>query len=325
MHRTTRTTTADGRINDGCPVNGTAEGADACVDHCPAKGHGIAVSAEIVGGSSNTYYGPIPPNRAPPADLTGATVCRSEGYYGTPWAGTAWRSHLDTMSTCGLQHELPGGASGGGLSAGRRLPDRRRTRLSAGEIVRLHSEYQNDTGAPQADVMGIMMAWLAPATPGYARPKAASPTNVRLVPAFNPCSGGNATHGAPLAQPSCNPPVQSSNYLTVGTPDTPGNGFPANSVGLATFKVVGESPINLDNGDQADVQVTGQLTDVRRKSQSGSDLHGPGPALDHRPHHRPLQRRGPGDRPGRSVQRDLQLHERDLQFRDELRRRRCRA
>jgi hypothetical protein len=72
------------------------------------------------------------------------------------------------------------------------------------------------------------------------------------------------THGAPLAQPSCSPPVQTSNYLTVGSPDA--NGFAANSTGSVTFKVVGESPINPDNGDQADVQVTGQITDVRRKA-----------------------------------------------------------
>ena len=140
--------------------------------------------------------------------------------------------------------------------------------------MKLHSEYQNDTGAPQADVMGIMMAWMAPATPGYARPKGATPTIVRLVPAFNQCTSGNAQHGPPLAQPSCRPPVQSSNYLTVGTPDVAGNGFAANSTGFVNFKVVGESPINLDNGDQADVQVTGQITDVRRKSNPAQTYTG---------------------------------------------------
>jgi hypothetical protein len=264
---------SDGRINDGCPVVGTAEGADACVTHCPAKGHGVAVSAEIVGGSFDTYYGPIPPNRAPPTDLTGATLCRSEGYYGTSWAGTAWRGHLDTMSTCGVQHELPAGHQAEPYPADGAYPIDGFP-LTSGQTVRLHSEYQNDTGAPQADVMGIMMAWLAPATPGYARPKGATPTIVRLVPAFNECTSGNASHGAPLAQPSCSPPVQSSNYLTVGTPDTPGNGFPSNSTGFVNYRVVGETPINFENGDQADVQVTGQLTDVRRKSNPAQTYTG---------------------------------------------------
>ena len=34
-----------------------------------AQGHGIAVSAELVGGIGDDYYGPIPPNNTPPADL----------------------------------------------------------------------------------------------------------------------------------------------------------------------------------------------------------------------------------------------------------------
>src|SRR4029453_501629 len=50
----------------------------------------------------------------------------------------------------------------------------------------------------------------------------------------------------------------------VGTPDH--NGCVANSRGYAVLKVVGENPINANNGDQADVQVTGQITDVRRKA-----------------------------------------------------------
>jgi hypothetical protein len=256
----------DGRINDGCPVNGTAEGADACVDHCPAKGHGVAVSAEIVSGSSNTYYGPIPPNRTPPADLTGATLCRSEGYYGTTWAGTSARGHLDTMSLCGVQNELPAGHQAEAYPPDGAFPIDG-VPISTGQVVKLHSEYQNDTGAPQTDVMGIMMAWMAPSTPGYARPKGATPLNVRLVPAYAQCSGSSPAgmkHGAPLAQPSCSPPVQTSNYLTIGSPDA--NGFAANSTGYVVFRVVGETPINFNNGDQADVQVTGQITDVRRKA-----------------------------------------------------------
>ncbi len=36
-----------------------------------------------VGGDGNDYFGPIPPNNPPPADITGATLCRSEAYHGT--------------------------------------------------------------------------------------------------------------------------------------------------------------------------------------------------------------------------------------------------
>jgi serine protease AprX len=99
---------------------------------------------------------------------------------------------------------------------------------------------------------------------GYARPQGATPNVIRLVPAFDSCGAPNHTHGAPLAVPSCSPPVESSDYLTVGTPDANGKG--ANSTGFVQLKTVGESPINPNNGDQADVQITAELTDVRKRS-----------------------------------------------------------
>jgi glucose/arabinose dehydrogenase len=101
---------------------------------------------------------------------------------------------------------------------------------------------------------------------GYARPTGATPIVVRFVPAYNQCTSGNAAHGPPLAVTSCRPPVQSSTYLTVGTPDAPGNGQAAQSTGSLTLKVVGESPIDPGNGDQANVNMTFQFSDVRRKS-----------------------------------------------------------
>jgi hypothetical protein len=100
--------------------------------------------------------------------------------------------------------------------------------------------------------------------PGYARPAGATPTNVRFVPAFAQCTSGNRTHGPPLAVTSCSPPVQTSNYVTVGTPDANGHG--ANSSGSLNLKQVGESPIDPNNGDQANVGLTFAFSDVRRKS-----------------------------------------------------------
>jgi hypothetical protein len=64
--------------------------------------------------------------------------------------------------------------------------------------------------------------------------------------------------------PSCSPPALSSDYLTIGTPDA--NGKPGNFVGGVDLKVLGESPINPDNGDQADVEISASLTDVRKAS-----------------------------------------------------------
>jgi hypothetical protein len=67
-----------------------------------------------------------------------------------------------------------------------------------------------------------------------------------------------------LSLPSCSPPRLASHYLTVGTPDT--NGNPASSTGEVKLKVVGENPINTENGNQADVQITSTITDVRKQS-----------------------------------------------------------
>ena len=62
----------------------------------------------------------------------------------------------------------------------------------------------------------------APPAPGFARPKGATPLRVSLVPAYEPCTSPNREHGPPLAFPSCGPPVQASDHLTVGTPDANG-------------------------------------------------------------------------------------------------------
>jgi len=87
----------------------------------------------------------------------------------------------------------------------------------------------------------------------HPRPKGASPLRLSLVPAFKQCTSPNGTHGSPLAFPSCNPPMQASNFLTVGTPDA--NGAGAHSVGSVTLKVKVTSP--------EDVLVTLTITDVR--------------------------------------------------------------
>jgi hypothetical protein len=107
---------------------------------------------------------------------------------------------------------------------------------------------------------------------GYARPKSATPMTVRLVPAFDACTSPNGSHGAPLNQGSCSPPNPSSDFLTVGTADS--NGQQTNSDGYLKLAVVGESPINFLNGDQADVNLTFQLTDVRNNTSPYSDYAG---------------------------------------------------
>jgi hypothetical protein len=97
---------------------------------------------------------------------------------------------------------------------------------------------------------------------GYARPKSATPNSIRLVVAYKQCTNPNGSHGAPLASASCNPPVQESDVLTVGTPDAPG-AFGANMSGRIRLDALGESPIVTTNGDQADVEYTIAITDIR--------------------------------------------------------------
>jgi len=106
-------------------------------------------------------------------------------------------------------------------------------------------------------VLGAMvMAQMASAT--HVRPKGATPLRVTLVPAFNACTAPNSTHGAPLAFPSCNPPVQTSSYLTVGTPDA--NGAASNFTGFVKLAVVAGVP---GPPDDSDVKLSTSLTDVR--------------------------------------------------------------
>src|SRR5215218_5849105 len=82
--------------------------------------------------------------------------------------------------------------------------------------------------------LGLMVATQL-ASASHVRPKGATPLRASLVPAFKQCTAANRTHGAPLAFPSCAPPVQTSNYLTMGEPTA--NGSTANSVGFVLLSV----------------------------------------------------------------------------------------
>jgi hypothetical protein len=119
------------------------------------------------------------------------------------------------------------------------------------------------TGEGATNDQNVELLVRDPRRRGYARPKAATPLDIRLVPAFEECVSDNASHGAPLAVPSCSPAVQTSDYLTVGSPE--GNGKQAASAGVLTLKAQGETPIDPGNGDQADVELTASLTDVRNQ------------------------------------------------------------
>jgi hypothetical protein len=96
----------------------------------------------------------------------------------------------------------------------------------------------------------------------HVRPSGASPIHSSLVPAYKSCTTPNRTHGTPLAFRSCAPPVQASNFLTVGTPDA--NGAGAESVGFIQFKVKTTSP--------EDVLITGSVSDVRCRPATSASV-----------------------------------------------------
>jgi hypothetical protein len=233
-----------------------------CLTHCAERGGGIALSGEVRVGPSSDYFGPIPPNNPPPADITGATLCRSEANYGTSYGlAHGGAGHLDTMSSCGMFGEIPAGAQPEAYPPNAAYNSFEGYPIHTGQVIRLHSEYLNNSGVQKTDVMGIMNLWLAFANP-YPRPKGATPLRTSLVPAFKPCTAANRTHGAPLAYNSCNPPAQESGYLTVGSPDA--NGAASNMTGSLTMITVPGNTAT--TADEADVRLTASITDVRRKS-----------------------------------------------------------
>lgn len=102
------------------------------------------------------------------------------------------------------------------------------------------------------------------ASASYPRPKGATPVRVGLIVAYQECTVPNSTHGGPLPDnPSASPnsctspaPVQTSNYLTVGTLDA--NGADANSVGRVRIDVKTTTP--------EDILLKANITDVRCNS-----------------------------------------------------------
>jgi hypothetical protein len=113
-----------------------------------------------------------------------------------------------------------------------------------------------------ADTDSVSDIYVARLADGFARPKGATPTSVSFVIAYRPCTSPNREHGAPLDVPSCAPPVQASDELTVGTLDA--NQKASQSIGSMRLDAV---PGNLSTpADEADVKVSLSMTDVRMKS-----------------------------------------------------------
>jgi hypothetical protein len=124
--------------------------------------------------------------------------------------------------------------------------------------------YQNCRQTLDRDLIRIPIQFIPDGTipSGYPRPKAASPTRISLVPAYEPCATPNETHGPPLGFPSCNPPAQSSGVLTVGSPDA--NGAAAQATG--SMRIVATAGDLGTPADEADVALSATATDVRQRN-----------------------------------------------------------
>jgi hypothetical protein len=115
----------------------------------------------------------------------------------------------------------------------------------------------NITNTPTTDEFGA--SWQPIPINAYPRPKVASPIEFALVPAYEPCTSPNRTHGPPLAFGSCAPPARTPGELTVGTPDS--NGKAPHSTSELHLRVVPGIPST--PGDEADVRLHGTVNDVR--------------------------------------------------------------
>ena len=129
-------------------------------------------------------------SHSPPADITGATMCRSEGYYGTAVRRARSGRATSTPSACAgsqpTSRPAPSRRPIPPAAHGRR---RTATRSAPGQVIKLHSEYQNDTGSPQTDAMGIMVGYLSRRPSRATRgPRRRRRSYFPLVPAYNQCS-----------------------------------------------------------------------------------------------------------------------------------------
>jgi hypothetical protein len=125
--------------------------------------------------------------------------------------------------------------------------------------VRAPHDHRISTGLCVAALLGVL-ALPVSASANHVRPKGATPVSDSLVVAYQPCTpSGNRIHGGGLPFPSCNPPVQSSPWLTVGSP--PNNGLPAKFLGLASYLVCPVMP--LCAGQSGNIEIIVDATDVR--------------------------------------------------------------
>jgi TolB protein len=115
-------------------------------------------------------------------------------------------------------------------------------------------------------------SWRSLPTAAYPHPQSASQLEVSIVPAFQPCATNgnplNAEHAPPLGVHSCSPPKPGSAVALVG---------PASAASAQLTVTPGDT--DPTNGNQADVGITANLSDIQataggdyNPNASGADL-----------------------------------------------------
>jgi len=122
-------------------------------------------------------------------------------------------------------------------------------------------------------LLALAVASVAVAT--HPRPGGGTPFRVPFVPAFKQCLTPNTTHTAPLALPSCSPPVLQSTLLTQGTTGG-GTGFGKLEVFCNGGGTTETPPCSTTSGDQEDIRVTAAVQDVRCTAVISSGCTGAG-------------------------------------------------
>ena len=134
--------------------------------------------------------------------------------------------------------------------------------FSSAEVWTMNPDGSGQTRVTNNTFLDAHPSW-QPVLMGYPRPKATRKfQKFYLVPAYQPCTSPNRTHGPALEHPSCSPPVQSSPLLTVGTPDV--NGKPPDWFSFIKVKTIVGDPNT--TADESDIKFTTNIRDVYRQS-----------------------------------------------------------
>jgi Tol biopolymer transport system component len=134
--------------------------------------------------------------------------------------------------------------------------------FTSADVWTMNPDGSGQTRITTNTFLDFQPAW-QPLLVGYPRPAGIRRFNkIPLVPAYTRCTAPNRIHGPPLDDPSCSPPVQTSPYLTTGTPDA--NGRNPNWASYLHFKSVAGDPATV--ADESKIKFSTRIKDVYYRS-----------------------------------------------------------